>query len=162
MKLFDDKDIQKYIWDYFQMHSSQRMLVFNFYIVLSSLMITGIVSTFQAKTNMHLIGSILGFLLTYISFIFWKLDERTKYLIKHSEEALKHIESKFSVDCNQGKPHLLQLFIREEFLTNEIRKNKNNNILQKQYSYSNNLRSIFLLFGISGFAGMIISIILYI
>jgi hypothetical protein len=55
-------------------------------------------------------------LLILFSFVFWKLDERVKLLIKNAEAALKFCEEQ---DSNQTL--VTHVFRREEILTQEER-----------------------------------------
>jgi hypothetical protein len=55
-----------------------------------------------------------------ISFIFWKMDQRVRYLIKHAEEALKAIEEKWMSQEDFIGP-ALALFRTEEEKTENIR-----------------------------------------
>ena len=40
MKEKEDSYLRKQAWDYFNVHASQRLAIFNFYVVLSSLTMT--------------------------------------------------------------------------------------------------------------------------
>jgi len=77
-----DEAIRKQAWDCFQMHSSQRLTTFNFYIVISSVITTALISTFQKDYKVPLLGIPIGLLLSFFSFIFWKLDSRNRSLLK--------------------------------------------------------------------------------
>ena len=90
-----EKDFLDIIWNYFSLHSSQRIQLLNFYIVLESLFVTGIFALFQLNQDyfpLKIIGSIA---IIFFSFIFWRLDVRTKNMIKIAEEAMKSIEDKY-------------------------------------------------------------------
>jgi hypothetical protein len=71
-----EKEILTLSWNYFQQHAQQRLSLFNFFVVFASLMTTGLISTFQTKYEIHFIGIGVGLVLAFISFIFWKIDER--------------------------------------------------------------------------------------
>ena len=100
--------LQKQAWDYFNTHAAQRMSVFNFYIALSSFTATGYFATFKSDSNLASARWIIALLLCLFAFIFWKLDQRVKFLIKNAENALKHFEAR--------QPHAMQakVFLREE------------------------------------------------
>src|SRR5438128_2118322 len=85
-------EIRSYVWGHFQLHASQRLTTFNFYIIVSSLIAGALLGVFQGNQPRY-VGIGLGVLLTFFSFIFWKLDCRTRQLIWHAEEALRQIES---------------------------------------------------------------------
>lgn len=80
--------IHKQAWDYFQLHSTQRLTTFNFYLVIASVLTAGLVSTFQKDFIFPIAGMALGGLLSFFSFIFWVLDRRNSQLIKNAEAAL--------------------------------------------------------------------------
>jgi hypothetical protein len=134
-------------WEYFKVHAQQRMSLFNFFVVFSSLATTCMVGTFNEKTRSHLVGIGIGILLMLISFIFWMLDERVRFLIKHAERALKWIESKYDLEDCHDCPHMLRLFTCEETLTAD----------ERPFTYSKCFHWTFLAFGVVGLAGIILS-----
>jgi hypothetical protein len=75
-------------WRYFALHAQQRISVFNFFIVLSGVLSTGIGAGFQAGRAMAPVVAILGALLALFSFVFYRLDERGSELVKLAEAAL--------------------------------------------------------------------------
>ena len=75
-------------WRYFALHAQQRISVFNFFIVLSGIVATGIGAGFQAGKPMAPVVAILGALLTLFSFVFYRLDRRGSELVKLAEAAL--------------------------------------------------------------------------
>jgi hypothetical protein len=111
----EESFLQRQAWDYFNTHAAQRMTVFNFYIALSSVTATGYFATFKSDSNLASARWIIAFLLCLFAFIFWKLDQRVKFLIKNAEHALKHFEA--------GQPHAMQakVFLREEAETTRHR-----------------------------------------
>lgn len=136
-----------YAWEYFKVHAQQRMSLFNFFVVFSSLATTCLVATFQEKTHAPMVGMAIGILLVVISFTFWKLDERVRFLIKHAESALKWVESTYSLEDGIDKPHILRLFTCEE------RQTAGNG----QLTYSKCFLATFLVFGIVGVVGTVLS-----
>src|ERR1051325_4877182 len=83
-------------WDYFAIHASQRLTTFNFYLVIATLLTTGILASFQKQYEIRFAGIVLGLLLLIFSFVFWKLDQRNKHLIRHAERALRAFENQFN------------------------------------------------------------------
>ena len=75
-------------WRYFALHAQQRISVFNFFIVLSGILATGIGAGFQAGKTMTPVVAILGALLALFSFVFYRLDGRGSELVKLAEAAL--------------------------------------------------------------------------
>ena len=87
------RDLKEHVWNYFQLHAGQRMSIFNFFVVMSTLLTTALATSFTGKFNYPSIGIISGIGLVVIAFIFWKLDQRIRFLIKLAETALTAIES---------------------------------------------------------------------
>lgn len=85
----------EHIWRYFELHAQQRMTVFNFYIAITGLLAAGIGFTLQQGGRFAIFTSLMGIFVTFISFIFWKLDQRVSMLIKNAERALQDIEGQF-------------------------------------------------------------------
>jgi hypothetical protein len=154
----DFSSVRKYIWDYFQLHAQQRLTTFNFYIVLSTLITTGLFSTFQKDFILVPVGVVLGSLLVCLSFIFWKLDERNRALIKHAEGALKILEQKPPLEGTGVESQSLRIFTREDSETERLRANQSGWPWEKLYSYSDCFRFIFLIFGSLGFLGALLSV----
>ena len=82
----------EHTWRYFELHANQRMSVFNFFVVTSGALAAGIAASLQGTPKLAAIGIVLGILLLLVSFVFWKLDQRVSFLIKHAETALAEIE----------------------------------------------------------------------
>jgi hypothetical protein len=151
--------LRKQAWDYFQMHASQRLTTFNFYIVISSVITTGLFSTFQKDYKATYLGTMLGLLLCFFSFIFWKVDIRNKQLIKGAEEALKFFESTTVLQDKDGEPHIAKIFQHEEYATKRRRERKSILLWKNYYSYSNSFNKVFLAFAIIGLIGALLSAI---
>jgi hypothetical protein len=110
------KELRDYAWSYFAIHAEQRMKTFHFYLLLATLIAGGIVAL--TKNGSCLIGAVaLAFLLPFLSFIFWKLEQRNKQLVKYGEEALMLIEMESGVNDNGEEPHRLKLFLHEKYDT---------------------------------------------
>ncbi len=138
---------REYAWDYFKVHAQQRMSLFNFFVVFSSLATTCLVATFQEKASAHTIGIGIGILLIAISIIFWRIDRRVRFLIKHAESVLKWIEGTYTLHDSDDSPHVLKLFICEEKQTAR----------ECPATYSKCFEMAFLAFGLVGLSGTIIS-----
>ena len=82
---------REHAWKYFELHANQRIAVFNFFLVLSA----GMAATLQGSQRFALLGVGLGVLLVVVAFVFWKLDQRVSFLVKHAESALAQIEGAF-------------------------------------------------------------------
>ncbi len=115
--------LRQYIWNYFQVHASQRLTTFNFYILISTVIATGYVVAVK-DGGITILAMVFGIILFVLSFIFWKLDLRNRQLIKNAEEGLKYLEGKDEIEKTGEEPHILNIFRYEEKQTNEIKKNE--------------------------------------
>ncbi len=78
--------------------------------------------------------------LCLLSFLFWQLDRRTSFLIKHAEDAIK-----------------LQEPVGARLMTEEVVKTANAKKGEGLWTYGKVFRSIFLVMAIVGLAGAIVS-----
>ena len=154
------KEQREYAWEYFKVHAQQRMAIFNFFVVFSSLVTVGLAGTYQKEIKAYLVGAVLGFLLMLISFVFCKLDKRVGFLIKHAESALKWIECKFPLEECEDGAHVLQLFVLEETRTRSERKMPWYTPWQWHLTYSNCFGLAFWVFGLIGLVGTVVSLAL--
>jgi hypothetical protein len=139
----DKKEIfREHAWKYFQLHASQRMTLFNFYITICTAIVAGI-GVFMNFDNVPFILIItLGILMIVFSIVFWLLDERTRYFIHLSERVIMEIESNYS---------------NEKFRIVTIQENESRKI-SFIFRYSFALRAIFILFVILGIVSIIYTI----
>lgn len=79
-------------WRYFELHANQRLTVFNFFVLFSGILTAGLAATLQGSERLALVGVAVGTLLCLLSWIFWKLDQRVSFLIKHAERSIGFIE----------------------------------------------------------------------
>ncbi len=115
-KPFLDDAFRDYAWDYFSLHADQRLKAFHFYIILSTAIIGGF-SLLLKNGAFYKWMAVFGLLLLFFSFIFWKLDNRTKQLVKSGEAALEFLDAQYALPDQDGVPHVLRLFTREKMLT---------------------------------------------
>lgn len=85
----------EHAWKYFEIHTQQRMTVFNFYIAIIGLLAAGSGVCLQQGGKYAYFAAVLGAFIIFMSFIFFKLDERVSSLIKNSEGALQELEDGF-------------------------------------------------------------------
>ncbi len=50
---------------------------------------------------------VVGLVLSLLSFIFWKLDERNKLMIKNAEGGLKYLEHQAGIQEDSDMAHIL-------------------------------------------------------
>lgn len=144
-----DFDVRQYVWDYFQLHATQRLKTFEFYIVIATVLLSGYVVSLK-EDNLMPIGIALGILLTILSFVFWKLDVRNKQLIKNAEQALKTIEEELISESAGGVPHNFKLFNYDDFKVQQERNKTRVLFWHKHFSYSNCFNIMFIVFAILG------------
>lgn len=82
----------EHAWRHFQVHAAQRMSVFNFFVGSAGLLLSGLAYVLQGRDRPWTLGVAAGLLLALLSFLFWKLDQRTAELAKASEAVLAEIE----------------------------------------------------------------------
>ncbi len=135
------REMQQYVWCYFELHANQRMSVFRFFIGLATFLTASLLT---AAVQQHdVAGAVLGALLGLVSFVFWRLDERTCFLIKRSERALEELEKAF-LGHDAKSPRRLQLFREERIATNTVK-----GVLM---TYAQCLKVLFFTFGATGIA----------
>lgn len=145
------KNMRTYAWAYFIQHAEQRLKTFNFYVLFCTIII-GAFSTLISKTGTHKIYFVFPSLLPIFSFVFYKLDCRTKMLIRNSEEALKYLD-KISLKDNIEAQNVLSLIEIDEKQTSKLPAYP---LLTGGYfSYSRVFRWVFYLMSIIGFLGVI-------
>jgi len=134
----DDKlktDMSEHAWRYFILHAEQRLKTFNFYLILCTVLFGGMATLIQNSIDTR-VGIFVSILLSFFSFVFWKLDLRNKQLIKHGENALKHLEELSGMPDNSGVPHVLKIFCNEDFESARLKQRVNDSCFAKYYSYS--------------------------
>ncbi|MEI7174225.1 hypothetical protein [Pectobacterium carotovorum] len=134
----------EHAWKYFEIHTQQRMTVFNFFLVTTGLVSTGIGICIQQGGLFYLLSSILSFFLLLVSFIFWKLDKRNSMLIKSAETALKSLEK------SMPDPYL-QIFI------NDFSATKNLNKIFSAWTFGRCFRITFIIVGSVSFCSSLFS-----
>jgi hypothetical protein len=151
-KMADDF-LRKQAWDYFQLHANQRLAVFNFYIVISGVASTAYFASFNSDSSLRFARPALAALLCLIAFVFWKLDQRTKTLVKNAERALMLYESKDETDC------LCKVFTQEA-LDSETMQQAPWRFLPWKWrlSYSDCFNFVFAVFFLLGIGGIALSL----
>lgn len=143
----------EHLWRYFALHAGQRMSIFNFFLILASLVAAGLASCLQRNGPFQLFGALLGFTLALISFTFWKLDQRTSFLIKVAEEAIIELEGAFPIEASR-------------IVSQEANRTKaavsSGFILWRLWTYGTALRVVFFAMGLVGFGGAIWSLCRYV
>jgi hypothetical protein len=87
------KIIHEYGWNWFSHHATQRMTVFRFFFLLMGGLSVGFYQTLPKSPTIAFVFSVLAFL---FSILFWRLDLRTRELIRIGEDLLKESETEFN------------------------------------------------------------------
>lgn len=95
-----DSEIRNHVWAYFALHAQQRMSAFQFFITLDTALFGAIFLIVQFAKESASVFSVLGLLITLFSFVFWKIDQRTRDLIKNSEISLLSVENYLRKSAN--------------------------------------------------------------
>ena len=127
-------------WAYFELHATQRITIFNYFVVFSCILATGLAAAIQAPPRLSSVGVALGILLALLSYLFWQLDRRTAFLVKHAEDAIK-----------QQEPAGAQLINDEVDKTRDAKENEG------LWTYGKVFRSIFIVMAMVGIAGAFVS-----
>jgi hypothetical protein len=152
--------LRQYAWNYFSVHADQRLKTFNFYLVLCTAIVAGILVTAKDATN-SIGAASLALLISPLSFIFWKLDQRNHHLVTIGETALKYLEGEIGL-ADPSSPDILQPFRYEEKTTNalpHLRFTRHRcaepstntwSPCRAHFSYSNCFNAVFFAFGFGG------------
>jgi hypothetical protein len=88
-----ESEIRNHAWSYFSLHAQQRISVFQYFITIETALFGG---AFFALQNSAAGGmrplAIVGLFISILAFVFWKIDQRTRALIKNAEVVLIEIE----------------------------------------------------------------------
>ena len=137
------------------------MTTFNFFIVIAALLTTALASTFGKDFEHHIVGAILGLGMAVMAFVFWKLDQRVRYLIKHAEDSLKDIEDVLLSESPVKVGKYAVLFSVEEETTALKRADRSPQLWKWHLSYSKCFGVVYLSFGLLGVLGGVGSIFRY-
>ena len=136
------------------LHADHRLRAFHFYILISGAL-TGVFATSIGRGEFHPWMASLGALLVFFSFVFWKMDVRTRQLVKNGESALKFLDAQHGLEDQEGVPHPLRLFSREEALSRSLTPWP---LAVGHFSYARCFRWVFAMFALVGLAIVIASI----
>lgn len=107
-----EKDFINNLWKYFELHANQRMQLMNFYIVIESLFLTGLVTMLNSKEDLLIFELGVCIAMIFFSWIFSQFDLRTRNMIHCCEDAIKHVEEKYVNDKGYDKE--IMIFSVEE------------------------------------------------
>jgi len=149
-------DQRQCAWDYFQLHAAQRMALFNFFVLISAILTAGMGSALRKNGAYECVGLALAVSLLLVSFAFWKLDQRVRFLVKHAEGILKMVEATQAEDgANSAE---LALFAEEERKTIELKRQSGRCPFRCHLSYSQCFGVVYIIFGGLGLLGFILAV----
>lgn len=148
-----DKDVLELIWKYFEHHGNQRLTHINFFTVLSSALLVSQYTVLGTNNNLLFAPIVIGIIQINVSFVFYKIDERTMFLVKHAEKVMVSIESTYSFSDDKGYINSLKIFTNEIEETNKAKKEKN--FLLRQISHKKSYRILLISFAVMGVLGSI-------
>lgn len=137
-----DKDHLDHAWRYFQLHATQRITVFNFYVAASGLMVAGLIYSLRGGNETALYSVAAGIGLVLLSTVFWKLDRRVRAMIKASEGTIIKIEGA----CIEEPDH--RVMTNEQKIADATKYS-----LFGNWTYGEAFRRIFAVVGTFGFLG---------
>ncbi len=122
------------------------MVLFNFFLVFSGL-ILGAFSAVKGMAPGAKVVALLPLLLVLTAFIFWRLEERTRRLVKSGEDALRFLDEQWPVEpLSDETPHYLRLFERDDNLM-ELAKKRWWSRHLVPISYADSFRIAYLMIG---------------
>src|SRR3972149_7333546 len=146
-------EYRDYAWEYFSLHADHRLKAFNFFVAFATLLI-GAFATLVEKSGLRQPYILLPLAFVFVSFVFWKLEERTRMLVKNGEDAIKYLDSLvLGNDTEHYKS--LALFTADDRLTSNLPKFP---LLSGYFSYSRCFRWVYMTCGVIGFIGAIVCI----
>ena len=102
-------------WRHFSIHAEQRLRMLQFYITVSTARLGGGVLLLRTDNEIAII--LIGSLASFFSFVFWKLEARTRTLVKNAEDAIKHLDESINLPDVDGEPSPLKLFTIDDYRT---------------------------------------------
>jgi len=148
------EDQRKHAWDYFALHAQQRLTTFNFFLILSSLLLGGLVTTFQKEFRVPHVGVPIGLFLILLAFTFWKLDTRNKQLIKNAEDGLRSLEELWR-EKGHSEPPRYAVFLRDAAYVSRARSRGSWRFWKSHLSYSDCFNLTYIAVAVSGLVGAI-------
>jgi hypothetical protein len=137
-----------YPFKYFDLHAKQRMTVFNFFLAIAGILTGGIAAGLGHDPPIPALSVALSIVLVLVAIVFQKLDNRTSFLIKHAERALKECEAELLNPCAQ-----LISTEEEQFAAFQSEKG----FWKSGWSYSDCFRTVYVAMVILGLVGLVLS-----
>lgn len=142
------REMREYSWNYFIAFAEARLSTFRFYLVFCTILVAGLAAIIDTSEKWLAIS--LALLLSFLSFIYWKVDKRHKELINHAERALEYLEKTFPIPEGERQPHVLQLFYSETERSKSYKRFPKHFSPTAYFSYSTSVNLVFWAFGLGG------------
>ena len=155
-----DDPLRQQAWAYFALHAQQRLTTLNFYLLLASALTAATVASLQNNFRFPLLRVPAGLMLALLSFVFWRLDLRNRWLIKHAEAALTAFELGHQPDNGNRELPPEYLFANEQRDAKRRHERKRWWSRLWPHSYSEAFEMLFLSFFITGVASAISALFL--
>ena len=140
--------MREHAWRYFELHANQRISIFNYFLVVSGAIAAGLATTLQGTPRFASLGILLGGLLVLVSFVFWKLDQRSSFLIKLAEASLAEVEGVFPVSS-------ACLFRVEPHNTDTV--SAQSSWWHRHWTYGKAFRFVYIVMAVFGVSGSVLS-----
>lgn len=111
-----EKTFRAQAWAYFALHAGQRMQSFQYYVTLVTALIAGLILVSKSGRYATQGALVICSATSILSYVFWKLDCRTRALIKNAESALQFMDRLHALPDIAGLPHPVKLFDRDAAL----------------------------------------------
>lgn len=138
----NEKDFYDNLWNYFVLHSNQRIQLINFYIILETFLFAGLFTLITSENDTTIFCILVSLASLFFSFLFLNLDVRTKQMIKICEDSIKKLESKHKQQYGED----VMIFSKEEIITF----NRKIHHFYFPLSYTNSFFLLFIFFSIIG------------
>ena len=143
------KDMLDHAERYFALHAAQRMSLFSFFVVVAGTLGAAIAASLQLPKLLNLLGVGVGVLLAVTAFVFWKLDQRSAFLVKHAEDSLRQLEDSLPISA-------ARLFSLEPERSREAIRTAPTPFL-RMWTYGSAFRLMFWSMGLTGIIGAVLA-----
>jgi hypothetical protein len=139
------KQALDHAWKYFELHAAQRLSMFNFFVAFSTVALAGLGASIQGGRNFEFAGLLIGAIIPVITFVFWHLERRTAFLVKHGEQAIVALERELL-------PAGARIFGSEPVASDPLRLSQNR-WWKRHRSYREGFETIFIIVACIGIFG---------
>jgi hypothetical protein len=92
-----------YAWKWFEFHAKQRTTMFNFFLVFTGIIASGIFSLLKEPSSNHLAAAAASVFGCFVSLGFIVLEFRNRALVDCAEDVLLHLEQSEIFSWNEKK-----------------------------------------------------------